>query len=64
MQIGKNIKVEEIAPSNIKTFSKVIIIRDGTGAKIDKSMGNELHNPKWTQEYPCTWQCLESTDFS
>lgn len=57
--------MEGLALPDIKTFSKVIIIKNGTGTKTDKSMGKNLGNPKTN---PCTyghWSVPgESTDFS
>lgn len=46
MPRGKNNKIEELVLSYIKTFSKVVVIRDSPDTKIDKSMGSKLDNPE------------------
>lgn len=46
MPRGKNIKIEKLVLSYMKTFSKVVVIRDSPETKTDKSMGNKLDNPE------------------
>lgn len=44
--------MEGLVLPDIKTFSKIIIIKNGTGTKTDKSMGKNLGN--W-ETNPCTY---------
>lgn len=46
MPRGKNIKIEELVLSYIKTFGKVVVIRDSPDTQTDKSTGNKLDNPE------------------